>query len=1130
MGAGWWIFREANMQRRYQRLTFRVCLAIIVVLGAAGSPVVGQAVGASLNGQITDPSGAAIPGASISLKNDGTGLVLHGTSTADGGYRIAPLPPGAYELTVESSGFERYVQQGIVITVDTAVTQNVALRTGSVQQTVTVTANGELLNTTDGSLGETINSTAISQLPLNGRTPATLVLLAPGMTMGGNSYDQTGFSFPSSMEPSISANGGDQGSVYFLLDGVPNMDTYLGLEAPFPNSDATREFRVISNNFNAAYGFAPGAVVSIETKSGTNEFHGGLFDYLRDSIFNAKDYFSHTVNPLHQSQFGGFAGGPVLRDKLFFFANYQGTRNATSSTELNSYFPTPAMLNGDFSALSPNGTTETLCTSGSSAVCPFGVVGGKPNQLLPGYTYNSTAVTIAKTALPTGQQPDGLTYYISAPYINHLDEGTARLDYDISPKQRVFLRSFVSSLVQPSGDVPGNLMAMNNNWNYDFAIEEKYYNETLGYTWTISPTMVNVAHVFWAQLAAHNGSQALTSDNKPFCWSNYINVTEMPGSCYVEGFGIGGDGFTVGYYEPSQEERTTYGLYDDLTKTLGKHTFSFGADLQHQYAEELTQYPTQPVLSFNGQYTGSGLADYLVGDLDSMFQGAGEVADVAGWQPGFYGQDEYRVRPNLTLTAGLRWDPNIPPQIANGRSAAFEAGQQSTVYPNAPTGLVFPGDKGIGDGLMHNTYGYWEPRLGIAWQPRALPHTSIHAGFGLFTSPMIYSDYNHTADNAPFAPTFDLEGTSTTPLNFDNPWSGFAGTGGKSPFPPFASPSYRPPSSATFSSGLSIPATIDPNFKLGVTESWNTTVEQQIGQNMVARVAYVGSETYHAPEILDENPGIYATGGGRSTYPAFGEILDMFSLGTARYDSMQLSLERRMNHNFQFQTNFAWSKAEDLASSANISFGTNQLGDPFNLGWNWGVSSENVPLRWVTNFIYTTPFATRFNPLLRQALGGWEISAIITAQSGSPFGVGAGFGNNQSLANQYEDRADRVTGQSLDIRHGGKANWLQHYFNINAFKQNAPGTFGDSGKNIMTSPPLDYTDATLAKSVSFHERYALQFRWDMFNAFNQPSFASPSAGNQINLAGTNTGGSEGQITSTGAEPARLGQMALRFTF
>jgi hypothetical protein len=1094
---------------------------VLLLTGGMVQLALGQAVGASLNGQITDPTGAAIPGAAITVKNVDTGLTLTATSTGLGTYRIAPLPPGHYSLSVQANGFQGYVQQGIVITVDTPATQDVALKTGDVQQTVTVTSNAELLNTTSGSLGQTIDSTSVSQLPLNGRSPSTLVYLAPGMTSGGNTYNQTGFSFPT--ETPVSANGGNQGSTYFLLDGVPNMDTYLGLPAPFPNADATQEFRVITNNFNAIYGFAPGAVVSIQTKSGTNDIHGGVFDFYRDKAFNAKDWFSHEVNPLHQNQFGGFAGAPIIKNKVFVFANYQGTRNASASTELQSYTPTQAMLNGDFSAYSTNGQ-ETL-------PAPFQMVNGVPNQINPSL-YNPIAVAVDQAALPLGQQPDGLTYYTSPAFINQFDEGTGRLDYDASSNQRISLRSFITSFIQPSGDVPGNLLAMNNNYNYDFAIQERYYNETLDHTWTISPSMVNVLSAFWTELDANNGAQADAKDGSPFCWSKYINVTELPGQCYVEGFSVSGNGFNVGYYEPSSEGRTTYGFYDVLTKTLNTHTISAGADVQHQYAREQTQYPTSPILNFNGQYTGLGLADFLLGDLSSLFQGAGEVADVSGWQPGFFVQDEYRFRPNITFTGGLRWDPNLPPTIANGRAATFVPGQQSTVYPNAPAGMVFPGDSGVGGGLMQTTYGYWEPRIGVAWQPKSMPHTSVHAGFGLFTQPMIYSDYNHTADNAPFAPTFNLQGTSTTPLNFADPWSTFAGTGGVSPFPPFASASFKPASNATFTSGLSIPATIDTHFKLATTQSWNVTLEQQIGANMVMRLAYVGSQTYHAPFILDRNPGIYATAGSRSTYSYFSEILDMLSYGTANYNALQVSLDHRFNHNLQFQTNFTWSRTEDLASSANISFGTNQLGDPFDLSWSHGISSENVPLRWVGNLTYTTPDLKRYNPLLRQVLGSWEVSAITTAQSGFPFSISSGFGSNESQAQQYEDRADVVPSESRNVRRGGKSNWLNNYFNVNAFVENQPGTFGDSGKNIIQAPPLYYTDAGLYKNFPIKERFIVQFRWEMFNAFNQPSFAAPSTTNQISFDPSvgNQGGSEGKITSTGSEPARIGQMALKVTF
>lgn len=1082
--------------------------------------VFAQGASSSLTGQITDSTGAAIPAATVTVTNLGTNLSQSTTTGGEGVYRIAPLPPGNYSMSVEAKGFVRYVQSGIVLTVALSATQNVTLKPGSAQQTINVTADAELLNTTSPALGMTVNAESVTQLPLNGRDPSTLVFLAPGMTnaLNSNGYLQGGFSFPE--ETGAAANGGRQGSTYYLLNGVPNMDTYLGLAAPFPNADATQEFRVITNNFSAAYGFAPGAVVSIETKSGSNSYHGGAFEFYRNQNLNAANWFSHSVDPLHRNQFGGYVGGPVIKDKVFFFLNYQGTRSSSASTANSSYTYTPAMLNGDFS-----GVPQTL-------FAPFTTIGGKPNQINPAL-FNPTSVTIAQTALPQGQQPSGLTYYKTGSTIQQFDEGTARLDFNISPSQRISISSYINDLIQPAGDIPGNILSILNlnNWSMVLGEQMQYYNEALNHTWTINPHAVNVASVFWTQMSAHNAATALTSNNQPFCWSKYINVTELPGSCYVEGFSVGGNGFSVGYYEPSQEVRTTYGLYDNFTMTKNKHVLQFGADIQHQYAEEFTQYPTQPILDFSGQYTNSGLADFLLGDLSSMTQGAGEVADVAGWQPGIYGQDEYRMRPNLVLTAGLRWDPNFPPQIASGRAATFVPGQQSTVYPNAPVGLVFPGDHGIGNGLMSTTYGYWEPRIGVAWQPAALPRTAVHAGFGLFTSPLIYSMYNHTADNAPFAPTFSLNGTGTTPLSMQNPWSGFAGTGGASPFPPFASSTYRPPSSATFTPGLSIPATFAPNFRLGVTQSWNVSVEQGIGWNTVFRIAYVGSQSYHQAVILDKNPGIYATNNTRSTYPAFGEILDDQSLGTSSYNGLQLTVEHHLSHGLQFQSNLTWNKTIDTASSANISFGANQLGDPFDLSWSRGISSQNFPFVWITNFIYTTPKLRNQNQFIQQTLGGWEVSAIITSQSGSPFGVSAGLdGSNNSGANQYEDRADRVQGAPLQVRQGGRSNWLNHYFNIDAFRVNAPGTFGDSGKNLMVGPPVNFTDAGLYKNWSIAEKLNLQFRWEMFNAFNHPNFGTPNASNQFTDTGSNQGGTEGEITGLGWEPPRVMQGAIKIIF
>lgn len=1121
-----------------------ILISTLMMLAFAGTLALAQGTSASLTGQITDATGAAVAGATVTAKNTGTNLAQTSTSNAVGVYTIAPLPPGNYTLTVEAKGFKRYLQQGIVLGVDISATQDVSLKTGSIQETVTVIENAELINTTTAELGTTVNEAAITQLPLNGRDASSLVLLAPGVTsvtapggqgggMGGQPGVQSGFSFPT--ETGASASGGRQGSTYYLLDGVPHMDNYTLLDAPFPNADAIQEFRVISNNFNALYGFAPGAVVSIETKSGSNRFHGGVFEFIRNKDLNASNsYFDPTTSspdPLRRNQFGGYVGGPILKDKLFGFFSYQGTRNNSAALSNRTQTPTAAMLAGDFSGIS-----TTLCSgSDAPANCPFGTVGSKPNQLLPGFSYDPAAVTIATTGLPLGQQPDGTVFYPGGALITSFNEYTGRVDYHISNSQRVMLRTFTDKLIEPSGDVPGNILSVLNlnPWSQTFAERMEFYNEALTHTWEISPTAVNTVSVFWMQMQAHNSAAVKDSNGQNMCWSRYITVTELPGQCYMEGFSVsGGSGFNGGWTEPSQEGRTTYGVYDNFSKTMGNHFLSFGANLQHQYAQEATQYPTTPILGFNGSYTGNGLADFLMGYLASYEQGAGEIASLAGWQLGLYGQDQYRLRPNLSITAGLRWDPNIAPGVTSGRGAAFVPGQQSTLYPNAPLGLVFPGDKGISDGLMPNTYGYWEPRLGVAWQPHSLPRTSFRAGFGLFTAPLQYSMYNHTADISPFSPTYSFNGTQTgvpgtsVPLSLDTPWSQFAGTGGVSPFPPFAP--FKPATSAAFTTPFSLGATFAQNFHLGITQSWNASVEHDIGQNTVLRLAYVGGESYHQSVVIDQNPGIYATGKTRSTYPNFQQILTDFSLGTSSYNALQVGVERHLTKGLQFQSNFTWSKTLDTTSSGNVSFGTQNLPDPFNIGYNRGISYLNIPFIWVSNLVYVTPALSGSNQFMRQTLGGWELSGIITWQSGYPFGIAGGY-NDNSGSLQGGDRADVVPGQSFNVRPGNKSQWLNEYFNVNAFTANANGTFGDSGKNLFQGPPISTMDLAFAKNWTIVEGYRLQFRWEMFNALNHPSFSNPDNNFGDYNPATQTG-NFGHILSQGPIPARLMQAGLKFTF
>ncbi|MFZ1130768.1 MAG: carboxypeptidase regulatory-like domain-containing protein [Terriglobales bacterium] len=1121
----------------------RLLLVSTLMLCFAGTLTFGQGTSASLSGQITDATGAAVTGAAVTAKEIETNLTQSATSNAEGVYSIAPLPPGNYSLTVEAKGFSRYVQMGIVLGVNISATQNVSLKPGSVNETVTITENAELINTTTAELGTTVDAAEITELPLNGRDPSTLVLLSPGTTLvagqngpsgGGQPGIQAGFSFPT--ETGASVNGGRQGSAYYLLDGVPNMDNYLGITAPFPNADATEEFRVITNNFNALYGFAPNAVVSIETKSGTNKFHGGAFYFIRNKALNApNDYFSNQygnppeADPLRRNQFGGYAGGPIIKNKLFVFGNYQERKETSASAEQQQQTPTAAMLAGDFS-----GVNQTLCGSSASLEgpnCPFGTIGGVPNQLLPGFSYNSAAVALTEAGLPPGQQPNGTVFYPGGAFITNLKEFTGKLDYNISSNQRISLRNFLNTLTEPSGDIPGNILSVinTNPWGQTFQEKMEFYSEAINHTWEISPKAVNTLSVFWTQMSAHNAAATVDKSGKPICWSRYITVSEP--SCYMEGFQVS-NGFNGGYTEPSQEVRTTYGVYETFSKTVGKHLISVGATLQHQYAKEDAQYPAQAILSFNGQYTGNGLADFLMGYLHGFTQGAGEIAALAGWQPGFFGQDQYRVLPNLSITAGLRWDPNLNPSVAGGRGAAFVPGQQSTLYPNAPLGLVFPGDKGISQGLAPNTYGYWQPRLGVAWQPHSLPHTSIRAGFGLFTAPLLYSTYNHSADISPFAPTFGLNGGGTTPIPLSDPWSINPGTGGVSPFPPFSP--FKPPSNSAFATPITLGASLAQNFKLGTTQSWNLSVQQAFGENMVLEVAYVGSESYHLPLIEDQNPGICGPvvnnsctngngAGARLLYPNFSSILTDFSAATASYNGLQATIKRHFSKGLQFQSSFTWSKTLDTVSNGNISFGTNDIADPFNLGFDRGISGLNVPFIWVSNLVYHTPSLSGKDQFVRQTLGGWEVSGIITLQSGFPFTIGGGNGGDKSGALKYNDRADVVPGQPFDVRQGSKSHWLNNYFNPAAFSPNLAGTYGDSGRNMFQGPPIKTMDLAFAKNWTIIEGYKLQFRWEMFNALNHPSFGDPDTS-------ATDGSYFGKITGFGPIPARVMQAGLKFSF
>ena len=489
--------------------------------------------------------------------NTGTGATRGVESNPTGEFIVPALDPGTYTMTVEAPGFEKAVNT-VTLTVGDKKSLKIPLVIGAATQTVTVSSSGELINTTSADISTVVDQAEVQELPLNGRDPSSLVLLTTGVSnVLSTSAGAVQAAIPT--ETAASAGGGRQGSTYYLLDGVPNMDTYILTAAPFPNADATQEFRVISNNYGAQYGFAPSAVVSIQTRSGTDRYHGSLFEFLRNNALNAGNYFTGLVDPLKRNQFGGAFGGPILKQKLFFFVNYQATRSSLASSTNTTFTPTAAMLRGDFSAV-----PQTLGG-------PFHTANGKPNQVDQAL-FSPGALAMA-SVMPQGQDAStGEVFYRGPAYRDTYDEGTGRLDYSLSNKQHMVLRSFILNYSSPSVTTPGNILAITLNPSGE---NGRYYSELLGHTWTISPTLVNSLEASWTRLDAGFGGVVQNADGSSFCLSKIINIAE-PGGCFINNIAVA-NGFSTVAAQPYTYHRVSWGLTEAITKTMGNHLITAGS-------------------------------------------------------------------------------------------------------------------------------------------------------------------------------------------------------------------------------------------------------------------------------------------------------------------------------------------------------------------------------------------------------------------------------------------------------------------------------------------------------------------------------------------------------------------------
>lgn len=1070
-------------------VTRRTTLAVTFALLAGlvwNAPAFAQFTTASLNGVVVDQSGAAVPGAKVTVTNTATGFESTITSGETGLYVFPRLPVGSYTLRVEITGFSTYIQEGIVLTVNQSATQNVSLKVGELTEKVLVTAGVDLVTTGTSTVGELVDERRIVDLPLNGRRAQSLLYLVPG-TVDGDQIRSLGYGGVYPGEQLANVNGTGLGQVNYQLDGAGHNDTYLNLNLPFPNPDSIQEFNLQADNLSAQYGNAAGGIVNIATKSGTNEIHGTAFEFLRNGALNARNFFAPTHDNLKRNQFGGSIGGPIKKDTLFYFGTFQGTRIRTAPEGQIAFVPTEAQRRGDFSSLDVQLVDPV---SGE----PF------PNNQIPENRL-STVATNLLSGIPLPNGPGQQLTYTGERGDENENQFMFKSDYN-TRRNQLNGRYFYSNYDVPGSFSAENLLAASSNIH-----GVRVQNVAINHTYTAKPTLLINTWFGWNQQKGGH------FPNATFGFPDVGSTISAPPDPQLA-FSVDGY-FSVYTSERGDFDRGDWTLREDVTWTRNSHEFHFGAEVVRVKNHLDNSYQQSGNFYFENQLSGDNMADYMLGRASGFTQGGGEYKLMRGTRLGFFAQDNWRVNQRLTLNLGLRWDPSLPYMEVEERVGCFVPGAKSQRYPNAPVGLVYGGDNpdpgcpraGYDSNLMNLA-----PRVGFAYRLTKDGKTSIRGGGGFYYTP-VFSALVYMYFNPPFQPTYEFNDVS-----FDDPWGSI---GIPSPFPAQYG-SNVPGPEATFVTPVSL-YYMQKDFRIPQIATWNLTFERQLGANWVIRAAYVGnkgtrisgSDDYNP--AMETNPAIYIPGAStidntqeRRRYQDFSTVGGIVSAHNSHYHSGQLTVEKRFGQGLSLLASHTWAKAIDDAGWTN----------PFDRTFDHGIAREDIAHNFKLSSIYEIP-RMRLTGFAGAFLNGWGITTNVAWRGGFPFQVRSGMDN--AFSGVGNDRADFI---GTDINAAQLSSGRSHgemvseYFDTSLFVPNAEGTFGNTGKNVLRGPKSFITDIGVLKTTLITERIGLQFRAEFFNAFNNVNFKLPN--------GRLTAAAFGTITS--AYDPRIMQFALKLTF
>jgi hypothetical protein len=1089
---------------------------------------------AQIQGIVQDSSDAAVPGAEIKATQIETGAVRVATSAGDGVYVIPELPVGPYRLEVTKPGFASYIQTGIVLQVATNPTVDIRLKVGAVSEQVQVEANAALVETATTSIGQVIDNQRILDLPLNGRQVTDLIQLT-GATVSAGVTGTGGI--PGGVYLSVA--GGQTFGVGYFLDGLLYAAGDSATNYPFPFPDALQEFKVETSSMGAQNGQKSGAAINAVTKSGTNTYHGDVFEFLRNGDLNARNFFAASRDSLKRNQYGGVIGGPIKRNKLFFFAGYQATRVRQDPTATPAFVPTAQMLTGDWTDFA-----SAACNGGKALTLGGPFAGNKVSPEL----FNSASLQIVKT-LPAASDPCGRTVFGAVSDSNE-HQIIGKIDYQINEKHTLFGRYNALILKGPPAyGLSHNILSTIQN-GYD----NLFQSYSLGETWLIGPTLVNSFRLGVLRAGVHRFNDDFFS-GCDLGVQMYCTVPHQSIFAVTNGFNINAPS---GSATPNSPTTTTYVANNDVNMVRGAHQFSLGISAWYNMSNNRANVYSEGTFTFNGLVTGSGLADFILGDLGAFSQGNPNVGFSRKWYLGLYGADTWKVSPRLTVNIGLRWEPSFPTIIANGNVYTFDPnaflqGTRSQVFTNAPPGVFYSGDAGVPYKTGVNpVYTNFAPRLGLSWDPTGGGKTSIRAAFG--------TNYDTTGGNlanaTQGAPPWGNVLTQQGPLPFLNP---YANNPGGNPFPGCGgNPCGR--DTAFVSNGTYI--AVQPTSRFTTVYTWNFGVQRQIAGNWLISASYAGSATSHLWTTHQLNPGTLfpgvpnvATCGATATNancvtnlplrrlfttlrPSYGPqigFMDQFdSGGTANYNGLILSVQRRLSRGMAVSANYTWSHCiGDVTQAAGVTGAgsgysnlTNRRFDRANCASQQIAGNFGTDRRQIFNLTAVLESPTFSNKKWRAIGSGWKLSPIFRASTGGYLTIGlstdrylqGGTAGNQRPVQVLEDPLCANPNPSC---------WI----NPAAFALPALGTLGNMGKYNVIGPGFWQLDSSLSRIFAIREKIKLEARWEAFNLTNSFHAGVPS-GLTTGLLGVNAtfsgSGNFGQITS--ALDPRIMQVAMKVVF